>query len=376
MVIIEGYIKKTTKLSCNRYRSLLLTEILQGDDKMTSTNAKEDIAAGNFDLLRNEDLQIGLFEFLLRARDDLLLPPYKGNTLRGGLGNALKKIVCALEGEDCDSCAMKSKCVFQYIFDTSPPPGSPKLSNLRDIPRPFVIEPPLDMRESFERGEYLKFNLILAGNSINYYPYFIAAFQELGKIGIGKRRFEDRRTGRYELVKIYSMGNDGERKVIFDGDEKIVYNSYMTFDGEKFANPGFTSKDSVLKFRFLTPTKICIKKELVRIPTFENIIIILTRRVNNILRFHCGIDEEWNFKEFKEKASKVKMEYSSLNWVEYDRYSSRKDRREKMEGFTGEIAFSGDFIPFIPFLKMGELLHLGKGATWGMGKYRMEIRGN
>lgn len=42
-----------------------------------------------------------------------------------------------------------------------------------------------------------------------------------------------------------------------------------------------------------------------------------------------------------------------------------------MGGFVGEIIFEGEIEPFMPLLKAGEILHVGKGTSFGLGKYRI-----
>ena len=37
---------------------------------------------------------------------------------------------------------LKNTCSYPYVFETAPLPGSEKLRNLDQIPRPYVIEPP------------------------------------------------------------------------------------------------------------------------------------------------------------------------------------------------------------------------------------------
>ena len=65
--------------------------------------------------------RIARFSFELEALDTISLPPYKGSTLRGGFGHAFKKTVCALKSQDCDSCLLREKCVYSYVFETPPP---------------------------------------------------------------------------------------------------------------------------------------------------------------------------------------------------------------------------------------------------------------
>ena len=45
----------------------------------------------------------------------------------------------------------------------------------------------------------------------------------------------------------------------------------------------------------------------------------------------------------------------------------------KMGGFIGSITFEGDFKSYLPFLLLGEYIHVGKGTSFGLGKYK--IRG-
>jgi len=58
-------------------------------------------------------------------------------------------------------------------------------------------------------------------------------------------------------------------------------------------------------------------------------------------------------------------------WYDWERYSSRQDRRMKLGGFVGEITYLGDLKDFLPFLLLGSYIHVGKGATFGLGKYRI-----
>ncbi len=67
-----------------------------------------------------EHIRIGKFLLRLRALDDLHLPAYKGSTLRGGFGAALKHVACALKRQDCGGCLLRDRCVYLYLFETPP----------------------------------------------------------------------------------------------------------------------------------------------------------------------------------------------------------------------------------------------------------------
>jgi len=40
-------------------------------------------------------------------------------------------------------------------------------------------------------------------------------------------------------------------------------------------------------------------------------------------------------------------------------------------GLVGAASYDGDFTPFWPYLVFGQWTHVGKGATFGLGQYRL-----
>ncbi len=58
-------------------------------------------------------------EFLIRAREDTILPPFLGTTLRGAFGNALKSIVCSVAHGECHRCLLDDRCLYPTRFATT-----------------------------------------------------------------------------------------------------------------------------------------------------------------------------------------------------------------------------------------------------------------
>ncbi|HEX8949253.1 MAG TPA: CRISPR-associated protein Cas6, partial [Dissulfurispiraceae bacterium] len=56
----------------------------------------------------------------------------------------------------------------------------------KTAPHPFIIEPPSETKKIYKPGDEVVFGLTLVGRAIDYIPYFIYTFDELGRIGIGK----------------------------------------------------------------------------------------------------------------------------------------------------------------------------------------------
>lgn len=90
-----------------------------------------------------DGLHIARFDVTLRAREQTVLPPFLGSTLRGALGHALKDAACVVEHRDCRRCPLLDTCAYPYLFETPVPPEIKELRGQTHAPLPFLIEPPL-----------------------------------------------------------------------------------------------------------------------------------------------------------------------------------------------------------------------------------------
>jgi CRISPR/Cas system endoribonuclease Cas6 (RAMP superfamily) len=79
-----------------------------------------------------------------------------------------------------------------------------------------------------------------------------------------------------------------------------------------------------------------------------------------------------DFKGLIEKSKEITVQKENLTWFDWERYSNRQETKMKMGGFIGSITFQGNFQTFLPFVLLGEYVHVGKGTSFGLGKY--EIR--
>ena len=314
--------------------------------------------------------------FIMEAVDEIHLPYYKGSAFRGGFGNIFRKIVCVLKRENCAECILKSKCIYAYVFETSPPESS-RLMNMNKyekIPHPFVIEPPeIDSQKPGSKvhapGSKFEFQLILIGKAIDYLPYFIYTFYELGKTGIGKGR------GRYKILRVLKLKKDKKDWL----DDACVYSyenetvKQLPHDkiviSEEF-NP--VGKDTAVTLHFTTPLRIKYQRDLVVNPEFHIIIRSLLRRLLLLYYFHCEENvPRWNHKDIINHAENVVIKSSNLKWFDWERYSSRQNTRMKLGGLIGSITYFGMIEPFLPLLSAGEILHLGKNTSFGLGKYHL-----
>jgi CRISPR-associated endoribonuclease Cas6 len=131
-------------------------------------------------------------------------------------------------------------------------------------------------------------------------------------------------------------------------------------------------KAEAISLLFLTPTRILYNAHLTLDLEFHIFIRNLLRRLSLISYFHCNVDPSgWDFRAIIEKAKTITTITRDLRWYDWQRYSGRQESRIKMGGFIGNITFGGDTNPFMPLIRAGEILHVGKGTAFGLGKYRL-----
>jgi len=307
-----------------------------------------------------KSLRFAKYRFCLLFKEGFSVPRFAGSMLRGAFGMVLRKVLCISNQRVCNNCILLHTCVFAYLFESRVPDGSNSFKTFDEIPRPFIFEPPLNSEESSRRFD---FGLILVGKAIDYLPYFIFAFKELEKRGLGRNR------SKFFLEKVVSVGEKGESKFVYSGEEQIVYDTGFLFGKEAILNRADQLSNEEITLEFLTPTRIKFEGKLTNQVQFHNIIRALLRRISLLCYFHCGVKLDLDYKGIIEQAKKVEYIHSELHWAEQARYSGRQKNLLKMGGLVGKARFRGELQQFLPLLAAGEWLHVGKGSVMGLGKY-------
>lgn len=298
-------------------------------------------------------MRVARFEFNLKTLNSFGLPDFKGSTFRGKFGHVLKRTVCVISHRNCEICELRERCAYPYLFET-------QNTKNEDVPRPFIIEPPLTHKRFFLKEERMYMNIILLGKAIEYLPYFIYTFDRMGREGIGQDR------GRYLLEEVKSVGSDGSRAVIYSADAQELHNQFETIELDEFTS-GLIPQISL---QFLTPVQIKAAGKPVIELEFSVLLKAILRRYHSLRYFH-GDGSKERFDINWDEAERVETLHSDLKPERFKRYSNRQNRSIPMGGLTGSITYRGNLGQFYPWLKIGEYLHVGKGATFGMGWYRV-----
>lgn len=319
------------------------------------------------------------FTFILEAEEEIYLPSYKGSTFRGAFGIQFKKVVCALKKEDCRDCLLKQRCVYAHIFESPSPNEDNILGRVNAIPHPFVIEPPEGEKQRYHAGQTFSLGLILIGEAIQYLPYFIYTFDLLGKTGIGRGR------GRCRLQEVYTISDNDNTTLIYCSKTRKVESfskecidlsqSILAVMEEKVPNPAQNAPEEIT-LRFLTPTRLKYDGKLTIGLEFHIFIRQLLRRLFLLRHYYGkessaegGLSGDGYHRLLIDRAHATGIKESNLQWCDWERYSSRQDTRMKLGGFVGDIVYTGAISPFYPFIEAGKILHVGKGTSFGLGKY-------
>jgi len=308
----------------------------------------------------------GKYLFSSVFEDDAILPPYKGSTFRGVFGIALKKVVCALRKQDCKDCLLREKCVYSFVFET-PVIRDEGHKRIAAPPHPYVIEPPDNDRTHFKKEEPFDFALILFGRANEFLPYFVYAFEQMGRLGIGKR-IEGKRA-RFLLKKVTSNG-----KLTYSGETGKITTDKLVEDLqiEDFMTDDLANAHRI-DISLKTPLRLKFQNRLEAGLPFHILIRAMLRRASSLQNYYGNGEPPLDYRGIVDRAKAVETADSSLRWFDWERYSNKQDQSMLMGGIIGEVSYSGDLTEFLPLVRLCEKVHIGKQTSFGLGK--IEITG-
>ena len=256
-----------------------------------------------------DTLLVGKYRFSCHFQNPAILPPYKGSTFRGVFGHALKNIVCTFISHTCDQCLLVQQCVYVKIFESHRLNIQPiaDMKQMTSMPSPFVIEPPLTQKTHYEPNESFDFDLLLFGAMNEMLPYFIYAFDQIGKIGVGK--YIDNQHGQFKLNTVIFQDN-----VIYHSTEKQLHEIENIEPLTLKPEINISKKTFSLKLNFGTPLRFKIDRRLSKTLSFEQLVRAMLRRVSFLLTCYGAGNPNLDYQSFIEKAKSIKTIDDQLHW--------------------------------------------------------------
>lgn len=316
-------------------------------------------------------LKFAKFEIALQSQSEAILPALIGSTLRGAFGHALKAISCCVQHQNCSRCLLSDVCNYTTIFEPT------SHSKLKDIPRPFIFEPPVPpLTSEISENKTLKirvpengkisFGLILLGDAIDKLPYFIYAFELMARHGFGINRQP------FSISEVFQIDATDKRNLIYTPKMEMIMpfqkNDLFELTAKRIEDFGTSN---TLKIRLQTPLRIRQNGLLLEKLDFAEFFKRCSLRLK-FLSESYGCAFEYDYRSLIEKAEKIKLISARVWQHESSRRSNRQDKKLEMDGLLGELVYeSKDLFAFMPFIAACEILHIGSASSLGLGKFQI-----
>jgi len=303
------------------------------------------------------------FSFL--ARESVHFPPGKSaNLLRGAFGSIFRRIACVPDCPGARECEIRAACPYARMFEPSALAGGP--SGLADWPRPFVFRATQLDGHTVTPGETFTFDLNLFDMRSPAIAYLVLAFAQLAHEGLGPSR------GRADLLDVAQLDESGECVArIYDGK------SFLLSEGPApmmlSLAPG-AERVGRVRVRFATPTELKSGQQLAERPEFGVLAGRIRDRLSTLRELYDDGPLEIDFRGFGERAARVKMTRCEIGRVEVVRRSSRTGQVHPIGGFVGEAEYEGELGEFVPYLRAGKWVGVGRQTVWGKGEVEAKVK--
>jgi len=299
--------------------------------------------------------------FTLEALQDCRLPPHKGSLLRGSLGHALRRAVCLVGPRvECGGCGFRQTCAYARLYELLPSDDARGFVAGRPAaPRPYLFEV-LDERCDFGVGDRFAFDLLLFGDAVRWQGHVFLAIEGMASQGLGARRhpfrlvaasYEDAALAWHELPDPRSSHGKLAPAVVAKPSPRAAERATL---------------------RFVTPTRVIQNGSLQQDFSLRTVLWSGLRRVLELAHFHASPGRlDWDLEPLLDLSDRVAVVSRDTRWLDLPRYSNRQKSRMTLGGIVGEWTLEGPLTALTPALQLAEIVHVGKAATFGMGKIEM-----
>jgi hypothetical protein len=300
-------------------------------------------------------MKVGNYTFSCRFESAALLPAFKGSTLHGGFGHALKQTTCALRRQECVTCLLATNCAYAFLFET-------KAADILQRPHPYILVPPDDVRRSWKKDELFAFTIALFGRANDYLPHLVYAVREMGKAGLGKKAESE---GRFRLETIRE-----KETVIYEGTALRTPTNLL----ELTVGTAPETPVPEISLTCLTPLRLKYDNQLQDGLPFHLLIRAALRRISSLEAAYGQGEPPLNYKGIAARATNVRIIVADCRWTDFERYSNRQKTAMHFGGMLGRMVYQGeDLSEFLPLLRYCEITHLGKQTSFGLGRIRIEV---
>lgn len=306
-------------------------------------------------------LPIARYRLSFRMHDTLRLPNFAGSMLRGRFGAALRRTACLTRAPTCSGCSIVSSCAYSTIFD-APAPASHELQTFDRVPNPYVIEPPAIGTREIAAGTLLSFGLVLIGRALEQLPLIVYVMQRALAHTPGKD------AARGELEQVTWELHD-RSVTVWEATNPRIRPHRADLEVPAFGNCTLARLDIRTPLRLQDNGRPLRAGEL----SPRKLTTALIRRAALLFEFHAQRPGLGAQASALARHAATLADERALTWHDWSRYSARQGQRMTLGGVLGTWVLRGELAPLVPWLWLGQWLHVGKNATMGMGHYTLSL---
>lgn len=278
-------------------------------------------------------------------------PPYGLFALRQHFHAAFRRVCGCYHGTS--SCPAGSDCPCHDIFDQSLTTDPSALRRYQKPPLPFVFRIPV-LPADLQSGDDQVLTLVIAGGVVRHLNLFVRAVRLL----FSPSGF----FSGWQVISLEAATVDGSRIPLpFQSPGDTASLPLLSFD-DQFAQDGVSCRGVTLSFQ--TPLRLLHKGSPLQDIPFSVLAGALFRRISALAYYYGQEELPHDFKWLARCSRDIRCRCTDLRRVNHG---------GALQGVEGEISFAGELTEFLPFLRLGSLLNLGKGSAYGMGSYLVSL---
>ncbi len=225
----------------------------------------------------------------------------------------------------------------------------------------LVLRPFQEQFRLYGAGEIFVFEVLFLGRSIVQAPVFLQLLHRLGSQGLCPGR------GRFRLTLLEGLDASGAPQELELPPAGATEMELPLSDAHWYLDQQSAQLREV-ELEFLTPARLMVQGKPLFRPCFGDIFPFMLRRMTSMIQAHCGLDLIGPPGPVLDQANRLVQE-TQLSWQDL-RSIEFGSKRQDLGGLCGKIVLRGDELEtLLPLLQLGSLLNLGKGASFGAGRY-------
>lgn len=230
---------------------------------------------------------------------------------------------------------------------------------------PFIIDPENLLAADYAAGEILSLDVLFPGDGVRHAITFARVLVGLGRIGLHKG------SGQFELCAMDALThNDDWQSVWQQGGSLENISLPLLKAGWLIEEKPINAQP--LSLRFVTPARLLKNNRPLFTAEFRDLFPFILRRVTSVLYLCSRIELQSDVSSLLADAAEVCTQTSSLAWVDW-RHLDTNHGIQGIGGLSGTISLiSGLTDDLHTILRLAEMFHVGKWASYGTGCFVME----